>query len=220
MELSDARTQVQNQIEDSSGTFWSSGELDYYLNYANRYYWNWLLLARHNVCLTTASFDIVSGTDTIALPADFYDIRLVEYVKDGIYTPIKIYERHTEVNTTSSGNVYNYYPNYTAHIVGSDLVLEPIPSEDLTDGIRVTYLKSYPTQMIEDDDESGSTLYDDLMIEKAIIQAKAKEETLGGQEDFHVLKLGELETIFKQKIGMIKAATRQTVEPFYFDGLF
>lgn len=222
MKLSDLRTQIQTELEDSAGTFWSSTDIDYYINASNRYYWNWLLLARHNACLATTTANIVSGTDTIVLPTDFYDFRLVEYVKDGVYLPIKMYERHTEANSSASSgiDVYSYYPNYTYRRVGSNLILEPIPNESITNGIRVTYLKAYPAPMVDDDDESGSALYDDLLIERSIIQAKAKEETLGGEEDFHVLKLTQLENIFKQTIGMTKAATRQSVEPFYFEGLF
>lgn len=222
MQLQTFRERIQTRLEDSSGTFWSSDEIDSYINTAIAYYWDWLLLARHTACLTSVNRDIVSGTDTIALPADFYDIRLVEYVKNGIYKPIEEYERHSENNYTSnaSSDIYNSIARYTYRRQGANLILEPIPNENLTNGIKITYFKSYPAELSDDTDEPESGLYNNLIIEKSIEMAKAKEETLGGSEDPNTALLLQLENIFKQKIGLIKAATRQSAEPYYLDGLF
>jgi hypothetical protein len=212
------RTRLRRKLDETEESYWTDAELTDYINESYYYYWQWLLNARDNRALKSTTLDIVAGTAEIAVPSDYISARLIEKVEDNSTCPIQWFERFDEPNYTGGSSYSNYYPNFTARFVGTDLVLEPTPNTSETGGIKLTYY-FYPAELSDDSDTpvaGFSPIYHDLIPFKAAVISKTKEESYGGGAP-----VGSWEYICQQKEKEFKASIelpstqRVSVKPFY-----
>lgn len=212
------RTRLRRKLDETSEDYWTDDELTDYINEAYYYYWQWLLNARDNRALKSTTLNIVADTAEIALPSDFISARLIEKVEDNSTYPIEWFERFDEPNYTGGVSYTGYYSGFTIRFVGTDLVLEPTPNTSETGGIKLTYY-FLPAELSDDSDtpDAGfSALYHDLLLFKAAVFAKTKEESYGGGAP-----VGSWEYICQQKEQQFKASIEQpsvqrmAARPFY-----
>lgn len=101
--------------------------------------------------------DIVADQARYAWPPGFERLSKLERVReDGSTVPIQRFERHEHTNHASnSAGGDHYNPEYRP--LGSGFVLEPTPSESVTDGLRIEYY-GLPARLTAD----GDTLHADF----------------------------------------------------------
>lgn len=219
MNLGDIRTNARDLLDESTASYWPDAQLNRFINRAYRYYWMWLIEQNVPGILKTTTLNIVADTATIALPSDFVKARLVERVFDSYTVPLRYFERYDTINRTdgtSVNDIIGYLPDY--HFVGSNLVLEPTPSDSQTGGIKLTYYY-IPTELSSDSDVPNPmlpSLYHDLLVYGCVMDAKRKEESVANTGadvgGFMSAKL-ELEQKFKESIEGT-SVQRTSVEPY------
>jgi hypothetical protein len=221
MTLTQLLTKTRRPLDESDEVFWDDDELIDYVNEGYFYYWNWLIQAQHALCVTSDTLDMVSGVATCALPSDCVSCKLVERVVGAATIPMEYFVRYETSNRTqgvAASSLIGYLPRY--HFEGANLILEPTPSIDEDDGIKVTYYKQ-PTRLADGSDEPLPPLddfYSDLLVIYAVICAKEKEEMIspgtGGIDTAPFLgRQQRLEQKFKEMIELPTEA-RIYVEPF------
>lgn len=183
MDLSTMLTNLRLRIDDSNSQYWTDAELTNYINDAYLFYWQWYIDAEHPGAIAETSLNIVAGTATISLPSDFCKARLVERVYSDYTIPLQYIERWDRANRTSGSSLFNQTPSY--RIAGSNgikLILEPTPQESVTSGIKLHYF-FYPLRLEDSFDEPETAFNDffhDIIIVKAAVLAKDKEESVAG----------------------------------------
>lgn len=175
------RTSLRRKLDEVAEGFWEDAELNEFLNEGYYNLWDYLLSAKHHGAIAVTDLDIVADTAEIALPSDFHEARLVERVTSTGTVPLWWNERFDQPNYIQGSTVDDYFlPNITFR--GQNLVLEPTPDASLTGGVRLTYF-FLPGRMSDDADVPDLAIHDfyhDLMVYKAVLLAKAKEEAVGG----------------------------------------
>lgn len=187
MDLQTIRAKARRKLDETttgnSGVFWTDNELNDYINDGYFYYWQWLIDARNPAILKRTSLDITSGVDTITLPSDFLTARLVERVFDSATVPMQYaprFDSSKSTNGTVASSLLGYLPSYD--FFGSNLVLNPTPQETISGGILLTYMFA-ATRLSNDTDTPNAAfpdLFHDLLVGWCVIQAKDKEEMIGG----------------------------------------
>jgi len=92
--------------------------------------------------IKTDNIDVVLNTEQYTLPDDVYlvtSVLLVEYLySTGNYIPLKKNAKNKRAPTNVTGIPYGYIQHY------NKLLLNPLPSQSITDGLRVTYEYTIP----------------------------------------------------------------------------
>jgi len=206
-------------LDEVSQSFWSDEELNDYINAGYYYYWQWMLNAKHPGTIKTTYISIVSGVASYPLPSDFHSARLVERVFNSETVPMQYYERFETANRISATVVSylrGYLPRY--HFEGENLVLEPTPADNIENGIKLTY-RFIPPRLSKDTDSPHPAFHDfyhELLVGYCVIQAKEKEEMVGGggADIVPFIRSHELrEQKFKETIEL-SSEQRVYVEPF------
>lgn len=206
MNLLQIRTQAREQLDEDTAVFWSDSLLNNAINEAYYYYWQWLIMASSpNALYGPVSLDIVADTATVALPSNCLKIRLIEkLVGEDTWVPLDYYERFEDpTSAISAGWTYNGNQNFS--LIGRNLVLDPIPSESATGGLRITYYFR-PDRLTSDTaspNDGFDPIFHDLLHLRCVKKAKSKEEAIGGggaDRGPFLDELSELEAQFKQSI--------------------
>lgn len=223
MDRSTIRTKARRRLDETSEAFWTDDELNDYINEGYLYYWQWFISAKNPGAIKNTTLNIVGGTASIALPADFCMARLVERVLSTGTFPLWYSERADLPNYTAgvpSGND-TYLPK--VRFEGANVILEPTPSDSVTGGIKLTYY-FYPDRLTADSGVSGTPnaafhdFFHDLIVYQCVLLAKAKEEHLGGGG----ADLGAWGALMRDKEQKFKetietpTTQRQYVQPFGF----
>lgn len=207
MNLSELRTQAREQLDEDVAVFWSDTLLNNAINEGYFYYWQWLIQASSpNALFGPTLLNIVADTATVALPSDCIKIRLLEKLVGTEWVPLDYFERFdTSTSSQSVGWTYNESQNFS--LVGRNLVLDPIPAESVTGGLRVTYYFR-PTRLTSDShspNDGFDALYHDLLHLYCVKKAKAKEEGVAGG--------GADSTPFLSDLAQLEAQFKQSIEP-------
>jgi hypothetical protein len=183
--LTDVRTQLNQR--DPTNSFWTDAELLGYLNDAVSVYFLEAAQANEGYFTTTSDLNIVSGTDTIALPADCFQVkRVLKKVTDG-YVACDYRNTMTQGIATQGGsNSNSFIPAY--YFRGNSLVLDPVPQFSETGGIRLEYIQ-FPDQMIYGGDSltaQVSPIFKQLITMFAVYRAKLRESMVNGVNMYQV----------------------------------
>lgn len=212
--LRETRNLLNQPREENS--FWSNEELIGYLNDGTRTYFLDLSERAEGQFDKVTSLDITSGTETVALPSDCYEIRAL-YKKSGDYYQILNYENNLTQSysgvSSSSGN--GYAPSY--YLRGNNLVLRDVPSSSETAGLKLEYT-AFPEVLIWGGDSmvSGiSPVFKELVIMYAVYKAKVKEDLNNGGNNSAKAAghLGDLYKQFKDAVS-IRSKYPQFIKPF------
>ena len=212
MNLGELRTRTRRILDEISEAFWLDLELDDYINTAYKHYYQQLInVGYHRLLSAPTLLTITSGTETVALPSDFFKDRLLERVIDTRTIPLHRKDRYETSNIISGASSSYYLPNYTFR--GSNIVLEPTPSATFTNGLKLHY---YPIadDLSLDADEPVAGFISDW---HRMLPWKAAEMAKGGREEEDIGNitniLARLEQPFLSIIEDV-SQQRQFVEPF------
>ncbi len=176
-------TNIRNLLNqpESTNSFWSDSELIEYINEAVRIYFVEVAHANEGQFTTTSDLNIVSGTETIALPSDFFEAKaLYKKVTDG-YVVLPYMNNMTESYSTTGGSSSNhYFPSY--YFRGNNLVLRDVPGLSETAGLRLEYIQ-FPETMVTGGDSltsQVSPVFKQLIEMYAVYKAKLKESLVSG----------------------------------------
>lgn len=201
---------------NAANSFWSDEELTDYLNEGIRMYYIEVTNNDEGAWTKIADLNIVSGTETVALPSDCFEVKaLYKAVSNGYEVlPYRNYE--SESYTTQGGTgTESYFPAY--YFRENNLVLRPVPNFSQTAGLRIEYI--YFPDMLQNAGDVASTnimpIFKQLIEMYAVYKAKLKESLVNGV-DTSVLAKDNLNQIYKQFVDTVQNRSRypQFIKPF------
>lgn len=164
-----------------ANSFWTDLELTEYINEAIRMYFAEVTMNNEGQFVTQTDLNIVSGTETVALPADCFEVRvLYKKISDAYivlpYNPSVVSDYSTQGGTSSEF----FRPLYTLR--DNNLVLRPIPNFSETAGLRLEYIR-FPETLVNGGDTMStqvSPVFKQLIEMYAVYKAKIKESLVSG----------------------------------------
>ncbi len=184
-------------------SFWSDEELIRYLNEAVRIYFAEMSMINEGQFSKQVDLDIVTDTDTVALPSDFFSIKNVFKKVTNGYIMLPYRNNVTEGYSTQGGTSGNNYLPYYSFRVNS-LLLRPVPNFSETGGLRVEYI-AFPDMLVYGGDAltSGiSPVFRQVIEMYAVYKAKLRESMTNGVAMHKVAEdsLNQIYTQFKAAI--------------------
>lgn len=212
MNLLQIRTETLRYLDDDGESFWDTTEINSYINSAYEYYYSLAVDENYSGLLSTpASLSIVSGTETVALPVDFFKTKMLERVFPTKTVAMYYCDRLDGANLLTSTDQSYYLPSWK--IVGANIVLEPTPSASYANGLKLSYWP-IPTLMAADIDTPATGFrapWHRMLPVRAAMMAK------GGREENDISQLerilSPMEINFMNNLESI-TASRKFVEPF------
>lgn len=219
--LSQFRTKIRRYLKESNPntSFWGDDFIDQLFNAQYRKRCQQLIMAFEGWFVNVSTRDIVSGTSRYAFPDGFLRLQKLELVRsDGRTVPLQRYERHYESNMAETQNGLtgdSYVPFY--RLQGNGFVLEPTPSDDVTNGLQLEWA-GVPVELSATGDTchpSFPEIFEELLVIDTVVNAFDAE---GQQESGLVRSLlrqrMEMEENFDRFIES-RSISRQEVVPFY-----
>lgn len=140
--LAQFEVRFRRYIRESSAatSFWNQNMFQQMFNAQYRRRCAQLIMAYEGWFTLTANRDVEADKDTYGFPDGLQRLLKIEIVRsDGSRVPLQRWERHDEINrasnSSSSGDAY--LPNYRPF--GNGFILEPTPTETVTNGLRIEY---------------------------------------------------------------------------------
>lgn len=203
-----------------ANSFWSDEELLRYLNEAVRVYFAEVSFNNEGQFLATADLNLTANVETVALPADCFEVRtLYRKVTDGYVAMSYINDvtRGLITNVTNMGD--SYIPSY--YFRGNSLVLRDMPSSSETGGLKLEYVQ-FPDTLVNGGDPLSSQIspvFKQVVEMYAVYKAKMVESLVTGVDTSALAKqnLNELYSQFKDAIKNRTLYPKYTV-PFNPEG--
>jgi len=207
---------------DENNSLWSDAELIGFLNEGIRRYFGEVVQNSEGQFTSQTDLSIVSGQDTVALPADFFEVVRL-YRKIGNEYILLPYDNSFNQNYTSDGpgqtsGFFSYY------FRGNNLVLRNVPTFSETDALRLEYIR-FPETLVTGGDvmvSDVSPVFKDLIEMYAVYKAKLAESIRGNNVDMDSkikAHVGELYSQFRDVIKNRSAYPHYTkaFNPEYLD---
>lgn len=198
---------------------WSDQELNDYINQGYFYLWQKYIDAGNHKAQTSTLLSIVANTREVALPANFTTKdRLLEHRVGELWFPCTFYERYdTMVANTNIADVGDQQV-FAYHLQGTDIILEPTPNAAETDTLRLTYYFMVDEMDDDTDIPELEIIYHDILVSYCCVQAKEKEEMIGGEGADIAPFLMTYNSQLQQFINNVQLPTQQRVyaQPFGF----
>lgn len=167
--------------QDRNNSFWSDEELTEYLNEGVRMYLGEVIQNGDGQFVASTDLNIVSGTETVALPTDCFAIKALYKKVSGGYVMLSYMNNFTQGFSTSGGNSSDSYtPSY--YLRGNNIVLRDQPGFSETAGLRLEYVQ-FPDVMVGPGDtltSQVSPLFKQVIEIYAVYKAKLKESMVNG----------------------------------------
>ena len=199
--ITDTRTLLNQR--DPTNSFWKDSEISDYLNEGVRMYFVEATMADEGYFTTQSDLNIVSGTETIALPTDCFKVKNVwKKVTNGFIVLPYQNSVTSGYSTQGAGDGNSYLPSY--YFQGNNLVFRPTPQFSETAGIRIEYIQ-FPDNMVWGGDSltaQVSPIFKQLIVMYAVYKCKLKESLVNGV-DMHTVaasNLGMLAESFKNSL--------------------
>jgi hypothetical protein len=214
MNLGTIDTRFSYFVNDSNHVrFNTTTERYFYINEAYKYYYARLVSCGYKSLLTTPTLlDITADSELVALPSDFLRATLVERVIDDIWYGMCPFEKDSDYVEYTDWVDSDDIPQYSFQ--GNNLVLIDVPTESVTEGIRLTYwpVATEMSETTDTPDTGFNSMWHGLIPVLAAIYAK------GGREEQNSgplgQMLGKMEQPFNDMIDRMSVG-RQTATPFY-----
>lgn len=166
--------------------------------------WDLLVEKWQDYYTTSTTFPFVAGTDSYALPADFYKLRKVELQWDATPSWCRMETHDLAVAHEfrhASGRRYRY------RLQAGNLVFVPLPATVET--IRIYYIPCAPVLVAPSDTIDGVNGYEELVLQLALKRCKDREE----------LDTSAIDREIDRLTARIRTAAdgRDATEPFYLD---
>lgn len=177
--LTEVRTQLNQR--DPTNSFWTDVELLGYLNDAISIYFLEAAQANEGYFTTTSDLNITSGSNTVTLPTDCFQVKILyKKLNDG-YAVCPYNNSVTQGYSTQGGSEPgSFIPTYKFQ--GNSLVLNPTPNFSETAGLRLEYIQ-FPDQMIYGGDSMTSQvspIFKQMIVMYAVYRAKVRESMVNG----------------------------------------
>lgn len=181
--LAGARSRARRWLHElsSGSSFWSDTFIDQQINVAYRRRCAQLSMAFEGYFTNVATRDLVADQERYAWPPGFERLTKMELVRtDGTRIVIQREERHYDSVPGSGAGSWqdSYRPCFRS--IGGGFVLEPMPNESVTDGLRIEYT-GLPTQLEADGDSFHADFprsFDELVVLDAVIACMDSENLL------------------------------------------
>jgi hypothetical protein len=176
-------TNVRNFLNQPNpqNSFWTDAELSDYLNKGVQRYFAEVVMHREGQFTATTTLDIVSGTETVALPSDFFEVRSLYITRSGGWEILPYRNNITDgFYTTGSSGAEQFRPYYFFR--GNSLVLRPTPNFSATACLKLEYIQ-FPDTMVNGGDSlttQVAPVFQELIEMYAIYKAKLKESMVNG----------------------------------------
>lgn len=201
-------TNVRNFLgqPNPANSFWTDEEIKEYLNEGVRMYFAEVVKNSDGYfnATTPALLDVVSGTETVALPTDFFEARAL-YIQRNNGWEVLEYRNDITSSFVTSGfsngsNTFSPYYFFRAN----SLVLRPTPQFSQTGVLRLEYM-AFPDQMIHGGDamtNQVSPVFKQLIEAYAVWKAKMKQSMVSGVDMVSIpaSQLKVIETLFRDTI--------------------
>lgn len=190
--------------QDENNSLWSNAEIVNFLNEGIRRYFGEVVQNSEGQFTKQTDLDIVSGTDTIALPADFFEVVRL-YRKVGNEYIILPYDNAFNESYTNDGpgNTSGFFSYYFR---GNNLVLRNVPTFSETAGLRLEYI-AFPETLVTGGDvmtSDVSPVFKDLIEMYAVYKAKLAESIRGNNVDMDSKIKAHVSEIYSQFKDVIK----------------
>jgi len=174
--LAQLKSQARDRADMANSQFVSDSELVNYINGSIAELHDLLIAAYDNeYFITEYTFSTVSGTDSYALPADFYKLRGIDsrVGADQWFTlqPFNFNERNSKNELLS---YLAYGNNFRYRIMGSDLVFSPVPQGVYN--IKLWYIPVATKLSSDSDTLNDLNQFSEYVIVDAAIKMANKEE--------------------------------------------
>lgn len=165
----------------NTNSFWADDELTSYLNDAVSMYYHEVSERSEGQFDKSTDLNIVSGTETVALPSDCFEVKAVYKKRSTGYDMLEYRNNLTDgYETNSTTGADGWYGSYYFRV--NNLVLRPIPNFNETAGLKIEYI-SFPESMIWGGDTLTSAIaptFKELIVLYAVYKAKVKESLTTG----------------------------------------
>lgn len=208
--LQNLLTEVRMMLRqrDPSNSTWLDDELTMYINEAVRVYFLEAVLANEGYFTkqtggTVPDLNIVSGSETIALPADCFQIKNVwKKVSDGWISLPYDNAMNESYSTQGGTSDQSWFPSY--YFQENSLVFRPTPNFSQTGGIRLEYTY-FPDQMVYGGDmltAEIAPIFKQVLVMYAVYKAKLSESLAQGVDLYSApfSNLAQLVTLFRDAI--------------------
>lgn len=217
LDLFEARFRRYVREKDASTSFWSQEDFRQYFNAQYRRRCSQLIMAFEGWFTATATRDLTAGQSTYGNPEGHLRYLKLQLVRsDGRLVPLQRYERHEGINVADASSPAGdmYYPTWRP--ISNGFVLEPTPSETVTDGLRMEY-SLVPVFLNADADKlhpSFPEIFDELVVLDTVVLALEAEgvHESGPQAAIRSMR-SEWEFDWERFIEQ-RAVSRERVEPF------
>lgn len=174
--LAQLKSQARDRADMVNSQFVSDNELVNYINGSIAELHDLLIAAYDNdYFITEYTFSTVSGTDSYALPADFYKLRGIDsrVGADQWFTlqPFNFNERNSKNELLS---YLAYGNNFRYRIMGSDLIFSPVPQGVYS--IKLWYIPVATKLSSDSDTLNDLNQFSEYVIVDAAIKMANKEE--------------------------------------------
>lgn len=190
---------------DATNSTWSDTELTVYANDAIRTYFLEINERAEGQFDKVINLDIVSDSETVDLPTDFFEVRSLYKKANTEYKIMKYVNDFTDSFTNQGGTSGTaYLPYYFFR--GNAIVLRPVPNFSETAGLRLEYT-AFPETLIWGGDQltSGiSPIFKELVVMYIVYKAKLSDSANNGDANGHTIvaaHLGDLYQKFKETVG-------------------
>lgn len=175
--LAQLKSQARDRADMTNSQFVSDSELVNYINGSIAELHDLLIAAYDNdYFITEYTFNTVSGTDSYALPNDFYKLRGIDSKigTDQWFTlqPFNFNERNSKNDLVA---YLAYGNNFRYRIIGSEVVFSPVPQGIYS--IKLWYIPVATKLTSDSDTLNDINQFSEYVIVDAAIKMANKEET-------------------------------------------
>lgn len=171
------RDRARQRADMERSQYISDGELNVYLQQSWFELYDILVSRFEDYYSTTVTSTVAGGSSSIALPADFYKLRGVDYQLDGsTYSTLRAFnflERNKRARNFD--RLIAGRRNIVYRLMGNQLLL--LPENDAVGTYRIWYIPRCPT-FVDDTTQVNNVLdFDEYIVVDAAIKMLSKEES-------------------------------------------
>jgi hypothetical protein len=212
-------TSVRSMLNqpNASNSTWSDAQLTLWINQGVQRYFGEVVQNVEGHWTKTSTLNIVSGTETIALPSDFFEIKgLWKVTSQGrVALPYQNNLSGDVLTTGGPSGSEAYFPSYS--FIENSIKLNPVPAYSETGGLFLEYTY-FPEVMLSAGDTLSSNvapIFAELVEMYAVYKAKMQESLVNGV-DMSALAKANVAELYQQFTNLIKNRSKfpQFVKPW------
>jgi hypothetical protein len=178
----DLRTHARVYLDEISPADWLDSQINRELNYAYSEVYSAIIEVYEDYYKEDATVGLVEDQQDYELPDDFWKLRRLEakYDSDGDYVKATRYD-FRQIKSPYDSSTFGDSSTPIYELSGNYIKLLPMPSETVTAGIRLSYIKTISE--MDDDDDTIDIPFPDRYGRLIVIGAVAQLMRKGQQEE-------------------------------------